>query len=842
MSARRDARPTAGARDPSATPRVAAGAIYTAVCVVLAAVAAWPVYATGAFLLLVAVSAVVGAGVVALVSRRAGGGWTLAAALAAAFAVLAVPLAVPSRMTSFPEGIRGLGEAFAGVVVAWKDLVTVDLPVGAYRNLLVPALVVFLVGTAVTLALSVRSDRRALAAVVAGSAMTGFGLFFGRSATSAALSIGPVEVAAPVETAVGLGALLAAVLWLAWRAREERVRALSRASARSAVNVGRGPSLADRRRAALGVAMLVVAVVVTVAVVPWAARDADRRVLRSVTGPERQIAEAVSPLAAYRALFSDARSDDVLFRVSSPGDADAARLPERIRIATLDAYDGEIFRASGDSGGGFVRLPSSRDAGEGRAVDADVEIVDLDGLWMPTAGRLSEATFDGERRTLLADRFYYSADEQAGVQIADGGLRSGDRYRLDAVEPEGADLASLSPPGVTAGTAGGDNLRRWVEQNASGSGGAALQGLVQLLRERGYLSHSLALEGSAPPNWTQDLPGYRLQPSASGHSVARIDRMFERLLEREDDPRAAASDNFVAAVGDDEQFSVATALIAHELGFPARVVVGARLSSTDTSLSTCDAGECRARDVSAWTEVQGSDGRWTPVDVTPQWEKSPSLEVTQQQDPENVTEVRPDTVEEVVPPEPVQEDDALDDDERADDGVDLAWLWALVRVGGIVMLLLLIVFGPFLTVIVAKLLRRRGRRLDPDPRSAIVGGWDEYVDSALDSRRTLPRAPTRREVAEGLATPGGIRLADDADRAVFSQGAVTADDAAAFWRIVDEERRALRSRQSTWQRVRSAVSLRSFLGFLAPGRRRRRPPHRDERGKRSTVQVERDTT
>ncbi|MCI9857552.1 transglutaminase domain-containing protein [Microbacterium proteolyticum] len=819
---------------------MAAGAIYTAVCLVLAAVAAWPVYATGAFLLLVVVSAVVAAGVVALVSRRAGGGWALTAALAAAFTVLAVPVGVPSRMASVPEGIRGLGEAFAGVVVAWKDLVTVDLPVGAYRNLLVPALVVFLVGTAVTLALSVRSDRRALAAVIPGSAMIGFGLFFGRSATSAALSLGPVEVAAPVETAVGLGVLLAAVLWLAWRARDERVRALSRASARSAVNVGRGPSPADRRRAVLGVAMLAVAVVVTVAVVPWVARDADRRVLRSVAGPDRQIAEAVSPLAAYRALFSDARSDDVLFRVTSPGGA--GELPERIRIATLDTYDGEIFRASGDSGGGFVRLPSSRDAGEGRAVDADVEIVDLGGLWMPTAGRLSGATFEGDRRTLLADRFYYSADAQAGVQIADGGLRPGDRYRLDAVEPAGADLGSLSPPGDSAGTAGGDNLRRWVEQNASGSGGAALQGLVQLLRERGYLSHSLALEGSAPPNWTEDLPGYRLQPSASGHSIARIDRMFERLLEREDDPRAAASDNFVAAVGDDEQFSVATALIAHELGFPARVVVGARVSSTDTSLSTCDAGECRARDVTAWTEVQGSDGRWTPVDVTPQWEKSPSLEVTQQQDPENVTEVRPDTAEEVVPPEPVQEDDALDDDERADDGVDLAWLWALARIGGIVLLLLLIVFGPFLTVIVAKLLRRRGRRLDPDPRSAIAGGWDEYVDSALDSRRTLPRAPTRREVADVLATPGGIRLADDADRAVFSPGAVTADEAAAFWRIVDEERRALRSRQSMWQRVRSAVSLRSFLGFLAPGRRRRRPPHRDERGKRSTVQVERDTT
>src|SRR3546814_9538657 len=75
------------------------------------------------------------------------------------------------------------------------------------------------------------------------------------------------------------------------------------------------------------------------------------------------------------------------------------------------------------------------------------------------------------------------------------------------------------------------------------------------------------------------LAGYSFQPSAAGHSLARIDTMFSRLLERESDPRAAASDNYVAAVGDDEQFAVATALIARELGFPARVVVGARLSA-----------------------------------------------------------------------------------------------------------------------------------------------------------------------------------------------------------------------------------------------------------------------
>ncbi len=818
--------------------RWVAASAYTAVSVALAAVAAWPVYASGSFLLLVLVSSLVATAVVALAAWRRGGGWVLAAGLVGAFALLAVPLAVPSRLTSPLDVLRGLGEAFAGVVVAWKDLVTVDLPVGAYRNLLVPALVVFLVGTALTLALAARTDRRAPAAVVPGLAMTGFGLFFGRTSTSAPLSLGAVSLPAPVETAVGLGALLSAVLWLAWRARDERARALRRAADVTAVQVSRGRSRTDSRRGALGVAMIVVAIVATIAVVPWASRDADRQVLRSAAGPQRLIAEAVSPLAQYRAMFSDARSDDVLFRVRS----DDRALPERIRIATLDTYDGEIFRASGDEGTGFVRLPSTRDAGTGRSVSADVDIADLGGIWMPTAGSLVAATFEGERRGQLADRFYYSADAEAGVQTADGGLEPGDSYRIDAVEAAPDDLASLTPPGAVGATAGGDNLRRWVEEHADGSDGAALQALVQLLRERGYLSHSLAPEGAAPPAWTADLPGYQLQPSASGHSLARIDRMFERLLEREDDPRAAASGNYVAAVGDDEQFAVATALIAHELGFPARVVVGMRLSSPDSALPTCEAGECRARDLVAWTEVEGDDGRWTPIDVTPQWEQSPSLEVTQQQDPENVTEVRPDTVDEVVPPEPVQEDNSLDDDQRADDGVDLAWLWPILRVTGLALLALLIVFGPFLAVVIAKAVRRRGRRRDPDPRSAIAGGWDEYVDAGVDAGRTVPRAPTRREVADAFATPSGARLADDADRAVFAGGAVTADEVAEFWSIVDAERRVLVRQRGFWRRVRAAVSLRSFLRFLAPRSPRTRSPHRDERGKRPTAPGGRNTT
>ncbi len=249
MSGTRDRAPRRRA-EASSAPRWVAAALYTAVSVALAAVAAWPIYAAVSFVVLVVAASLAG--------RRwwpssPGGGermGSLAAGLVAAFTLLAVPLAVPSRLTSPLDVLRGLGESYAGVVVAWKDLVTVDLPVGAYRNLLIPALVVFLVGTALVLALAARRDRWATVAVVPGLGMSGFGLFFGRTATSAPLSLGPLALAAPVETVVGVAALLTAVLWLAWRAHDERARALRRASDVSAAQVGTGRSrtIADAPR------------------------------------------------------------------------------------------------------------------------------------------------------------------------------------------------------------------------------------------------------------------------------------------------------------------------------------------------------------------------------------------------------------------------------------------------------------------------------------------------------------------------------------------------------------------------------------------------------------------
>ncbi len=798
--------------------RIVGGSLYVAVAVVLSAVAAWPIYRSTAFLVLVVSASLLGAGVAAFVTWRRAGGWMAAGLLAAVILVVGVPLAVPSRLTDPASFVRGLGELAAGIVVGWKDLLTVELPVGSYRNLLVPALIVFLVGTATALLLAWRKDAVAITAVSVAFVMTGFGLLFGRTDVSAPISLGPVVLYAPVETAVGLGSLAATVLWLSWRSRAARLRALRAAAISSGVRIRRvGGS--DARRLGLGLGMVAVAAAAALAV-PAAAAPLERDVLRESTGPRVDISRSVSPLVAYRAMFTDTEYGTTLFRVSGP------HVPERVRLAVLDSYDGSVFRTSvAPDASSFVRMASGRTPGQGTPVDIDVVIDGLEGIWMPSSGSLAEVTFSGPRAAALADGFYVDDDLSAAVQTL--GWRPGDEYRVDAVTPAASSLADASAPGGDVGSTpeAPASLRAWMQAHITGTGGPALEGLVALLRDRGYLSHALTDSQTA---W---MPGSGVDtfvPSAAGHSLARIDQLFTALLEREKDPRSAASGNYVAAIGDDEQFAVAVSLMARELGFPARVVVGTRLTSSDPSLSVCADGACRAGDLSAWVEVRSSAGEWIPVDVTPQHSQAPSLEVTAQPDPTIGTEVRPATVDEVQPPKPAQEDAPTNLDRP--DAIDLSWLWTTLRIVGSILAIAALVAGPFLLVLGAKAMRRYSRRTMGEPVDRIASGWEEYLDDAIDAGRRPPAALTRVEIADALGAPAAGDLAHRADEAVFAPTPTTSADADAFWSIVDAERAGFSD--TRWRRVRAALSLRSFV----PGDLRRPPVHTQspdtERGSR----------
>jgi hypothetical protein len=475
-------------------------------------------------------------------------------------------------------------------------------------------------------------------------------------------------------------------------------------------------------------------------------------------------------------------------------------------------------------------VPATLGGVPGRRVDADVAIGTYSGLWVPTVGTLTSIAFEGPGRAALTDGFYYSPSAQLGVELADPGLGPGVSYRQSAVLPDAAaDPATLTPSASGPRVDPRDvpqSLVDWIQTQGVPAGGAGLTELIARLRARGYLSHALAVGGAQPPAWMAALGDYAFEPSRAGHSTDRIDALFTALLQRQDEVGADAGDALVAATGDDEQFAVAAALIADQLGFPARIVLGARLSPGDADdVPACQAGVCRGADMTAWIEVQdAATGAWTPIDVTPQHEHPIAPDLQNRRDPQNVTDVPPENAQTVLPPDsnPVERGD---EQPSSDLPADLSALWAALRLGGIAALLLVVLAAPFLAILTAKLLRRRARRRAGPPADRMTGGWDEYVDAAVDHGGPMPRTETRQELAalyDPAAAGAATALATWADRSVFSAEVAGDEDGRRFWELVDAERARLRRDAGWWARMRARLSLRSFRRTLDTPRNERR--------------------
>ncbi|HEY9423259.1 MAG TPA: hypothetical protein VIP54_00565, partial [Microterricola sp.] len=191
-----------------------AGATYVLVMALLATWAAWPIYQNPYFFITATGAIVVGAGV-AILGLIGGWSWfsTLLAALGA-YLLFGVPLAVPSAFGSVSDAFGGLLELLARSVFGWKELVTISLPVGSYQALLVPFFAVLFSSVVLSLSLSWRAKRVDVLAVPVMMLAIGFGILFGSSLMSPAVSLGGLTIPAPRETAIGLLGFLASLGFL----------------------------------------------------------------------------------------------------------------------------------------------------------------------------------------------------------------------------------------------------------------------------------------------------------------------------------------------------------------------------------------------------------------------------------------------------------------------------------------------------------------------------------------------------------------------------------------------------------------------------------------------------
>ncbi|GAA1944528.1 transglutaminase domain-containing protein [Agromyces allii] len=751
----------------------------------------WPVYESTEFLVAAAVAVVAGMGVGLLGAWRAWPSWKVLVALVAAFLLLGVPAAVPSRayagVLPTPQGVLDL---IAATALSWKQLVTIAVPVGSYQALLVPPFLLTLLASAAAVTIAFRT-RHPVVAVLPSALLMAAGILLGVVHDAFAI-------------AAGLWFLVATVAWLVNVAILDR-QALG---GRSAVE----RALGDARRL-LGASAVLAVALVGASAAAFLTPVSARTVVRSEVQQPFEPRAHESPLASFRAAFDPLAADDVMLEVRGlpPGTG--------LAVATLDTYDGIVYSVGGADGtsvsGSFTRLPYRLDQTgvEGEPVRISVEVAAYDDVWVPGVGQLERIDFGGPRAETLADGFVYN--DTTGTGAVATGLARGDAYTAWSIAMlDPSELAEMQPGTsvVPAAPEPPPELEELLDAWApvSEAPGQRLAAVIQGFHAIGYVSHGTTSDSV---------------PSRSGHALDRIAQLAT------DQPM----------VGDGEQYAVAAALMARRIGFPARVVVGytvpepaaGETASGETASGGAAAGDAvadatatttvlRRDDLQAWIEVQRADGAWIALDPNPDPRDIPEREPDQ---PEIVS--RPESA---LPPPPertqVDENDSPADgtDERPQDDLG-RWLGVLTTVATIVglsVLVLALIASPFLAVIVAKIRRRRVRRLAESPVDRIEGGWQEFADTAADYGYPIRANSTRAEQAVTVGGLAPLVLASVVDRAVFAPGGPQDGDDERVWRSVDELQRRLAAPRTRRERLRAAISLTSLGGYAVSRRGGRR--------------------
>ncbi|MGN8048552.1 transglutaminaseTgpA domain-containing protein [Curtobacterium sp. 22159] len=753
--------------------RVSPGRLIGATLVVwlllaVASVAWWPVYRDGSMVVAASTAVVVGT-IVALVGTvfRLPTA-AVAVATVAAFALTGVPAAVPGEANGVLPSGQGVVDLFAGVALGWKQLVTISLPVGSYESLLVPYFVTLLVATVTAVSVATRASRQELASI---PALVVF---------AASVVVGPSRLDTSIVTAVALTGI--ALVW-ALTVRHARRAVAVATTIGSRVSVVRSVL----RPALVGTGTIVAAAVVATGLGLVAPPSTGRTVARTDVVKPFDPRDYVSPLSGFRAYEEQTEADTAQLRVTG--------LPRNgfVRIATLDTYDGVVYRVGGSDGatasGTFERVPTSVDVRgvRGSTVHVGVTVDGYSGVWLPTVGDLERVRFTGSDAEKERGAFFYNGSTGTGAVV--GGVGDGTRYDLTAVlpdQPTDEQLAAARPgsASVPAPRSVPDAVRDTVDAYTADAetDGAKLVAMVQALKRNGYVSHGVGDD----------------RASRSGHGADRIQELLTSPL----------------MIGDQEQYAAAAALMANQLGFPARVVMGftaggdaggkAGTGSTSGGTTTF-----RGSDVTARVEVDTAQWGWVMLDPNPAVREIPD---EQQQTPKPVT--RPETV---VPPPPAEQQDrsqqAPPQSDRNTPPVQPLWLqillaalpWVLATLGFVALVLL-----PFGVIVLLKRIRRRRRRRAPTPRARIVGAWDEYRDALVDRGHVVDRAATRREAVVGAPGEGGTGLAALADRSVFGPSEADATTADRMWSATDDAISSLRVGRTRKERIRAAVSLRSL--------------------------------
>ena len=508
-----------------------------------------------------------------------------------------------------------------------------------------------------------------------------------------------------------------------------------------------------------------------------------RTVLRTYVAPPFDITKYPSPLVGFRKYTQGAKLvwDQTLLTVKG------AKPGERIRIAGLDDYSGTVWSAGNLStatpASAFRKVGSTIAAGAvpaggtSQTLRITIEpayagLADAN-VWVPGAGYASDLVFSGPRSAALADSLRYNTD--TGQAIVPSRLSAGDVITSTQVA-----VSDVPPDFLSFGTSTLDPTEYgFVSAQATKWAGKKPTQWAQLRSVAATMQGSGAYSDGTLPGETQYLPG---------HGMSRLNYFLMQ-------PQP---------VGNDEQYAATFALMANDLGVPARVIFGAVVPA---------GGKVRGQDVHAWVEIRGSTGDWYAVPYStfmPSRDKRPSQQ-PQQTQPDSTAANAP-------PPNAARPPGSADTTLNTDLTNRITpkglfamlttlptWLVTALKVVGIPAAVLAVVL---VLLALLRWARRRRRRTHGPANRRLAQGWRDYVDHARDLGFAVPNGLTRLEQSSLV---GQAALAAHADQAVF--GSHDPDDHAieAYWDAVRAARQELSKAASLRRRWIGRYSLRGLL-------------------------------
>ena len=701
----------------------------------------------------------------------AGLGWFMSAiAVFAGYLLFGGVVALPETTTAgVLPSLQTLQMLVLGVVTSWKDLLTVQPPAGSFVGPAVMPYLASVVCAAVAITIVART-KRPLWTLVPVGALLMLGILWGSQA-------------APLSLLIGVCFAVLALGWSALVMRQSRSE-----GGRGTVKFSSAGGATARRTLMGALSLLLVGALASGFVAPMITGDGHRTVLRDAIDPPLDLQQYHSPISQFRWLTTDAK-DQELFTVEG--------LPEggRVRLATLDTYDGTVFQIAGDArGADFQRVGSEftddpLSAGESTN-SLTLTMADYSDYWIPGGGTMRSLAY-ASRQEQLADSLYYS--ENLGTALSTEKLEVGDSYTVVDVaqkpwtdsELEGKAILNLPVPADS-------NVPTVVGEVASKMMGDANPGIEQVRA----LQQKLHDEGF----YSDGTDGLSL----AGH---RTDRL-EKFLSSEQ------------MIGNDDQYAVAMALMLRSQGIPSRLVMGFYpKEQADGTVKITGA------DTHVWVEVPFEDAGWVAFDPTPPEDQTPQTEV-----PKPKPNPRPQVLQPPDPPEDPAEvpPNVLDDSDNDDEKPNPLWgiILMVLRIVGIGLLIL----SPIIAIVAAKLMRARRRRGTGAEVKRTAAAWDEVVDSAIDLGVRVPVTVTRSVQArqidahlDGVPAPSEtgfhrydeqrsplVSLATMLDGEVFGEAEPSSDARQQVWQAGHQAIGEMRKKVPWYRRLFAVVSTKSL--------------------------------